>query len=129
MKRFSDAAAEVTAVARRSRAPAPAPARADGEDARDPHACHAYGCPLPGAISASTVGGGPWFCRHHFGVGGAAWAGITTRLRQEQAHDGELVAAAPSVPAAVKRIRDEISETRARRAAAGPAREPGEDDE
>lgn len=91
--------------------------------------CHAYGCPLPGAISESTKGGGPWFCRHHFGTGGAAWAGITTRLREEQAHDGELVAAAPAVPAAVQRIRTEVAETRARRAAAGPAREPGEDDE
>lgn len=129
MKRFSDAAAEVTAVAARNRSPGPAPPRAEGEDARDPHACHAYGCPLPGAISASTVGGGPWFCRHHFGVGAALWPETTTRIRRELAHDGELVDTTQAVPPAVQRVREQVAQTRERRALAAPSREPGEDDE
>lgn len=127
MKRFSDAASEVSAVARRGRSPVPAVS--DGEDARNPHACHAYGCPLPGAISDSTVGGGPWLCRHHFGAAASQWADITTRLRREQAHQGDLVTTAPAVPNAVQRIRAEIAELQERRAAARQDREPGEDDE
>lgn len=88
--------------------------------------CHAYGCPLPGAISESTKGGGPWFCRHHFGAGAALWPDITTRLRREQS---ELIDPTPAVPAAVQRIRAEVAEARARRTLAAPSREPGEDDD
>jgi len=50
----------------------------------DSRQCHAYGCPLAGAISDSLKGGGPWFCRHHHGVPPERWAEITTSLRQQQ---------------------------------------------
>lgn len=89
--------------------------------------CAAYGCPLAGSISASTRGGGPWYCRFHFAVGPSGWAEITTRLTRERA-SGELTQA-PSAPAAVQRIREQIAEVRARRASGQREREPGEDDE
>lgn len=48
-----------------------------------------YGCPLPGAISESTRGGGPWFCREHFGAKSEAWPDITVDLRRRE-RDGTL---------------------------------------
>lgn len=53
---------------------APQPESDDGR-------CHAHGCPLPGAISDSTKGGGPWFCRHHFGREPNQWQAITETVR------------------------------------------------
>ena len=126
MKRFSEAAAEVTAVAKRPARRA-APAVQTGEDARDPHSCHAYGCPLPGSISASTVGGGPWFCRFHFGARAAEWADITTSIRNgtlDLEHKGD----SPAVKAA-REMMDSTAARRERMAALGREREPGEDDE
>lgn len=97
-------AAEVSAQAKRGRRAAPeAP---EPEEERDPSACAAYGCPLPGSISESTTGGGPWLCRHHFGVASSRWTEITTRLRRPMAND-ELIDAAPSVSPTVQRIREE----------------------
>lgn len=126
MSQYNDAA--TAGAAKRARNPAPEVE--PGEDTRDPHRCHAYGCPLAGSISDSTVGGGPWFCRHHFGAAPALWAEITTSLRREVAErTGALLDEAPSVPREVQRMREEITQTRAQRALAGPSREPGEDDD
>lgn len=46
--------------------------------------CMAYGCPLAGAISDSTKGGGPWFCRFHFGTAADDWQRITTEIRDRK---------------------------------------------
>ena len=53
--------------------------------------CAAYGCPLPGGISLSTKGGGPWHCRFHFGREPSEFDGITTDVRRMK-RDGELEA-------------------------------------
>lgn len=45
------------------------------------HRCHAHGCPLSGAISESTRGGGPFFCRFHFGTDPKEWQAITETVR------------------------------------------------
>lgn len=58
-------------------APAPADTRPAG------HWCAAYGCPMPGAISESTTGGGTWLCRRHFGARPDDWQEITTQVRRD----------------------------------------------
>lgn len=54
---------------------------ATDEPAQSPF-CFAGGCSLPGAISESTKGGGPWFCRFHFGAEPNKWQGITDETRE-----------------------------------------------
>lgn len=54
-------------------------AKAPTDDGR----CHAFGCPLPGAISESLKGSDTWFCRFHFGAEGAKWNEITRSIRQK----------------------------------------------
>lgn len=44
--------------------------------------CSAAGCPMPGAISESTKGTGPWFCRFHFGAEPNKWPAITSEVRE-----------------------------------------------
>jgi len=65
MSRYNDAA----------RGPSQEPPVDDG-------GCHAYGCPMRGSISESTKGGGPWFCRFHFGALPDKWPEITAAVRQ-----------------------------------------------
>ena len=55
--------------------------------------CAAYGCPLPGGISESTKGGGPWFCRFHFNNDRRQFDNITTDLRRK-IKDGEPLTSA-----------------------------------
>lgn len=43
--------------------------------------CHAFGCPLAGGITESTKGGGPWFCRFHFGVHASMWPELSADIR------------------------------------------------
>lgn len=57
-------------------------ARSAPEPDVDGRGCHVHGCPLPGAISESTKGGGPWFCHFHFGRQPDLWAGITETVRE-----------------------------------------------
>ncbi len=45
--------------------------------------CPAYGCSVPAACSHSTLGGGPWFCRFHFGKEAREWPSITDGLRKK----------------------------------------------
>lgn len=55
--------------------------------------CIAHGCPLPGGISESTRGGGPWLCRFHFLAQPDGWQRITRWIRSELAegkHPREL---------------------------------------
>ncbi len=42
--------------------------------------CPAFGCPLAGALTTSTNGGGPWYCRHHFGRATTEFDAITTEI-------------------------------------------------
>lgn len=122
MKRVNEMAGEVTAYARRSR---PAPPVEEGEDARDPHRCRAYGCPMPGAISESTTGGSAWFCRYHAGAEPMLWANITSALR-----NGTLGREEGGESPTVREMRQSVERARARRATpapAAPSREPGED--
>lgn len=51
--------------------------------------CFAAGCPLPGGITDSTKGGGPWFCRFHHGRQSAQWPEITQEIRSMR-QTGEL---------------------------------------
>lgn len=57
-------------------------ARGAPEPEVDTGGCYANGCPLPGAISESTKGGGPWFCRFHFGREPLTWPEITETVRE-----------------------------------------------
>lgn len=57
-------------------------ARGSPEPESNGYRCHAHGCPLSGAISESTRGGGPFFCRFHFGTTPGEWPEITTKVRQ-----------------------------------------------
>lgn len=50
--------------------------------------CVAYGCPLPGGISHSTLGGGPWYCRFHSDRKPSESDAITTEIRRKL-RDGE----------------------------------------
>lgn len=55
--------------------------------------CFANGCPLPGGISESTKGGGPWLCRFHFLTQPKVWPRITEWVKGELAsgkHPREL---------------------------------------
>lgn len=83
-------------------------ARGAPEPEVDTGGCYANGCPLPGAISESTKGGGPWFCRHHFATAPSRWSEITTRLRRAAAN-GELLDETPAASPTVQRIREENS--------------------
>lgn len=51
--------------------------------------CASYGCQLSGAISHSTLGGGPWYCRFHFGREPSESDAITFDIRKMKA-SGEL---------------------------------------
>lgn len=55
--------------------------RGSREPESNGHRCHAHGCPLSGAISESTRGGGPFFCRFHFGTDPKEWQAITETVR------------------------------------------------
>ncbi len=57
-------------------------ARGAPEPEVDTGGCYANGCPLPGAISESTKGGGPWLCRFHFGHEPIRWPEITETVRE-----------------------------------------------
>ncbi len=63
-------------------------ASAGNAPAADAYRCHANGCPLPGAISESTKGGGPWFCRFHFGRQADLWPQITDTVRGTMRENG-----------------------------------------
>lgn len=56
--------------------------------------CAAAGCSLPGAISESIKGGGPWLCRFHFGAPAVRWPEITDEAKQAK-RDGTLDAPPP----------------------------------
>lgn len=64
------------------------PVGGDDTQYRSAH-CHAFGCPLPGGLSHSTLGGGPWFCRFHFGRERHEDDAITEEVRRMKA-SGEL---------------------------------------
>lgn len=57
----------------------------EGIPHRSPHLCCAHGCPLPGTMSASTMGGSAWLCRHHYGAASKDWSSITTAITRERA--------------------------------------------
>lgn len=59
--------------------------------------CAAAACPLPGAISESIKGGGPWLCRFHFGAPAVRWPEITDEAKQakQAKRDGTLDAPPP----------------------------------
>jgi len=120
MKRFSDAAREVTgAVSGGASAPTAVPELAS----RPPLACWVAGCPMPGTISDSTLGAGPWECRwHKFRSPDMTADEVTLRLRNRLA-DGRPIDEAPGPSQAALDLR-----TRVRRDTA-PERVPGEDDE
>jgi len=62
--------------------------------------CFANGCPLSGAISELTKGGGPWFCRFHFGREPDLWPEITETVRETlREREPELAHARISEPA------------------------------
>lgn len=61
--------------------------------------CFAAGCPLPGGISESRAGGGPWFCRFHYGEQAARWPGITLQV-QDDIREMRLDATGKVLPAA-----------------------------
>jgi len=48
-------------------------------------ACHAPGCPLPGALSDATNGAGPFACYLHFGKPRDQHDAITGKIRQRDA--------------------------------------------
>lgn len=76
--------------------------------------CHAYGCPMPAALSTSTTGAkADWLCWIHFGADASEWQQITAELNRvswlveavsilRHAHRGEWWAHA--VKAARKRL-------------------------
>lgn len=49
---------------------------------QDPRQCCAYGCPMPGSMSASTTGSTEWQCWLHFGRGPGSWQRITAELNR-----------------------------------------------
>ncbi len=53
-----------------------------GSDASVSPFCVAGGCSMPGALSDNTKGGGPWFCRYHFGAEPRHWPAITEEVRE-----------------------------------------------
>ena len=120
-RRFSEMAADVAEVARKASRPAAKPA--DDDQPSVPWGrCTAFGCPLSGALSESTLGTGPWFCRHHFGQGASSWSEITRRIRQCNAAGIPIDEARPSPTVEAMRM-DMRSAPDVR------SREPGEDDE
>ena len=120
MKRFSDAAREVTRAAGGG---APAPTEAPEAAPRPPMACWVAGCPMPGTISDSTLGAGPWECRwHKFRSPDLTADEVTLRLRNRLA-DGQPVDEVRGPSQAALDLR-----TRVRRDTP-PERVPGEDDE
>lgn len=50
----------------------------------DPRQCAAYGCPMPGSMSASTTGTSEWHCWLHFGASPGRWQRITADLNRVQ---------------------------------------------
>lgn len=47
---------------------------------QDPSKCAAYGCPMVGTMSGSTVGTSEWYCWLHFGKEAVQWQAITVEL-------------------------------------------------
>lgn len=47
---------------------------------RDPCMCAAYGCPMHGAMTSSTLGTSEWLCWLHFGKEAVQWQAITVEL-------------------------------------------------
>lgn len=58
--------------------------------------CIAFGCPLPGAISDSTRGGGPWLCRMHFGTSPSEFQEVTRKVRHRLANGLPLESEGPT---------------------------------
>lgn len=52
----------------------------DRTASRDPSLCAAYGCPMLGAMTQSTVGTSEWYCWLHFGKEAVQWQAITVEL-------------------------------------------------
>lgn len=136
MKRFSDMAAEIGRTAERRAKPAAQPAAPRIETDVEPvaqHAwsCTAYGCPLAGSISSSLVGGGPWYCRFHFGRMPTDFDEITTRIKHGNLLDlDEKARTKPSQ--SVVEMWSRMHRPPARAAAylsVSEERQPGEDEE
>ncbi len=49
---------------------------------QDPRQCCAYGCPMPGSMSASTTGTSEWQCWLHFGASPGKWQRISADLNR-----------------------------------------------
>jgi hypothetical protein len=49
---------------------------------RDPCNCAAYGCPMLGAMTNSTLGTSEWFCFLHFDKEATQWQAITAELHR-----------------------------------------------
>jgi hypothetical protein len=49
---------------------------------QDPRQCCAYGCPMPGTMSASTTGTSEWQCWLHYGRNPGSWQRITTEANR-----------------------------------------------
>jgi hypothetical protein len=49
---------------------------------RPSHLCAAYGCPLIGTSTASTIGGSEWWCFAHFGADVGRYQAITSELNR-----------------------------------------------
>lgn len=52
------------------------------EPRQNQHGCEAYGCPLPGTISAASGPGATYYCRHHFTAAPSDLQVVTNRIRQ-----------------------------------------------
>jgi hypothetical protein len=48
----------------------------------DPTKCAAFGCPMHGALTSSTVGTDQWFCWLHFGKEAVHWHAVTMELNR-----------------------------------------------
>ena len=68
--------------------------------------CMAHGCPLPGTVTDSTKGGGPWTCSPHRRAAPDQWPAISERANANPwllralariAHDGESLELAHKV--------------------------------
>lgn len=49
---------------------------------QNPTKCCAFGCPMPGAMTQSTVGTNEWFCWLHFGKESVHWQAITSEINR-----------------------------------------------
>lgn len=74
--------------------------------------CIVAGCPLPGGISESTRGGGPWFCRFHFNTDGSEREKITAHINERRSTGDDLILRGDSAT-----VRDMKTRVKARPAA------------